>query len=138
MLLQLPQAQLDKIFHSRHGTQRTHELFRVAEGMVVNRNAVSTVSRQLDAQRRVRYNGGSRSALKPEGYLIFSGQYHAHLIEAFGLPPLLRDEYISIRVGPAESGQGVLLGKKNWRRLLPGEPAGGSAPNIVELMPDED
>ncbi len=66
VLLQLPRTTVDHIFSHRAGTQRTNRLFREAEGMIVHRNAVATVSRQLDHQKRVRYNGGARSALKGE------------------------------------------------------------------------
>lgn len=124
ILLQLPYPAVDKIFSHRHGTERTNELFRAAEGMIVNRNAVATVSRQLDAQKRVRYNGGARSALAPEGFLILSGNYHRQLAFQLGLPKILPDEYISVRVVRcgAEENSAHLDGHL-WRRALDYEPS---------------
>lgn len=138
VLLQLPKDAVDHIFDSKFGTQRTHRLFRAAEGMIVHRNIVATVSRQLDHQKRVRYNGGSRSALAPEGYLIFSGQYHTHLAEAFGLPMPRRDEYVSVRVVPAGPNEGVIIDGRRWRRIRPTDTVTQPAPRILELPGDDD
>jgi hypothetical protein len=132
VLLQLPTGRVDLCFRSQFGTQRTHELFRAAEGLIVNRNAVATVSRQLDAQKRVRYNGGSRSALAAEGYLILSGVYHAHLAEALNVPVPLADEYVSVKVVPSTPEVGVYLSGNWWRRALPGETVSVPAPRIDE------
>jgi hypothetical protein len=137
VLLQLPQETVDHIFSNRFGTQRTHRLFRAAEGMIVHRNAVATVSRQLDAQKRVRYNGGSRSVLAPEGYLILSGLYHRDLAEALGVPVPQKDEYISVRVVPTSSSDGVLIGGRVWRRALAAELIYEPAPRIDEPKSEE-
>lgn len=137
VLLQLDQIAVEAMLALRAGTKRTDELFRRAEGMLVSRTAVATVSRQLDAQKRVRYNGGSRSALQPEGYLIFSGVWNQHrlLAEQFGVPVPKRDEYVSVRVTPAE-GNGVSLGGRRWRRAAKDEIITVPAPLIAE--PKED
>jgi hypothetical protein len=132
VLLQLPEEAVELIFKSRFGTQRTHQLFRAAEGMIVHRNIVATVSRQLDHQKRVRYNGGSRSALKGEGYLIFSGAYHQNFARDLGLPVPMRDEYISVRVVPSEDSEGILIRERRWRKLRPGESVIEPAPRIPE------
>jgi hypothetical protein len=116
VLLQLPRPTVDHIFNHRYGTQRTNRLFREAQGMIVNRNAVATVSRQLDHQKRVRYNGGARSALAPEGIIILSGTYHADLARQLGLPVPLPDEYVSARVVPSTGGTGALIAGQHWRR----------------------
>lgn len=120
VLLQLPRDVVDHIFDHRYGTERTNRLFRAAEGMIVHRNAVATVSRQLDAQKRVRYNGGARSALAPEGYLILSGVYHRALAKRFGVPVPLTDEYVSVRVISAPDGVADLGGLR-WRRAAAAE-----------------
>lgn len=132
VLLQLPRAVVDEIFDHQHGTKRTDRLFRAAEGMIVHRSAVATVSRQLDAQKRVRYNGGSRTALAPEGYLILSGHYHRDLARELGLPVPRRDEYISVRVVPSVDGSGALIDGQVWRRALPTEVISVPAPRIDE------
>ena len=131
-LLQLPREVVNEVFASKFGTQRTHRLFRAAEGRIVNRNIVATVSRQLDHQKRVRYNGGSRSALAPEGYLILSGAYHSALAAALNLPVPLRDEYISTRVVPSEDGSGVLIAGRWWRKVGTGDVVTEPAPRIPE------
>lgn len=134
VLLQLPRDVVDHIFDRRYGTQRTNRLFRAAEGMIVHRNAVATVSRQLGAQKRVRYNGGARSALAPEGYLILSGAYHRDLASRFGVAIPRSDEYVSVRVVPAGSDddEGILLRGRLWRRARQGEPPLVPAPKIYE------
>ena len=132
ILLQLPQVTVDHILDSPFGTQRTHRLFREAEGMVVHRNVVATVSRQLDHQKRVRYNGGSRSALRSEGFLILSGAYHRELISSFGLPTLRRDEYTSVRVVPSSNTEGAVIEGRRWRRALAHERIVEAAPIISE------
>jgi hypothetical protein len=138
VLLQLPRHVVDHIFESRYGTQRTHGLFRAAEGLIVHRNIVATVSRQLDHQKRVRYNGGSRSALAPEGYLILSGLYHRRLAEQLDLEVPRPDEYISARVVPSEGAAGALIGGRRWRRARPGEPSLEPAPRIDEPRSEHD
>lgn len=132
VLLQLPRDVVDHIFDHRYGTQRTNRLFRAAEGMIVHRNAVATVSRQLDAQKRVRYNGGAREALAPEGYLILSGFYHRGLAAALGLPIPMNDEYVSVRVVPTDDSPGVVIGDRRWRRAGENEPSIVPAPRIDE------
>lgn len=132
VLLQLPREVVDHVFDHKHGTQRTHRLFRAAEGMIVHRNAVATVSRQLDHQKRVRYNGGSRSALAPEGYLILSGLYHRGLAADLGVTVPLSDEYISVRVVPSESNTGAFIAGRRWRRAHSDEPIKTAAPRIDE------
>lgn len=132
VLLQLDPRTVDYIFDNKHGTQRTHRLFRAAEGMIVHRNAVATVSRQLDAQKRVRGNGGSRGVLAPEGYVILSGKYHRRLAEPLGVPVPLPDEYVSVRVVPSENETGAIIAGRRWRRARPDEPSIESAPRLDE------
>ncbi|QCP04452.1 NaeI family type II restriction endonuclease [Brevibacterium sp. CS2] len=134
VLLTLSESAVEHIFDSIYGTQRTHRLFREAEGYIVHRNAVATVSKQLDAQKRVRSNGGSRGALRSEGYLILSGKYHRDIASGFGLPLLLADEYISVRVVPTDDSTGVLIGGRRWRRAKPGESVTEPAPHLKEKV----
>ena len=58
----------------RSGVKRVNELFRVALGMRVGRAVVATAGEQVDYMRRIRYNGGARGYLQPEGIIIL-GQY---------------------------------------------------------------
>lgn len=130
VLLQLPQDVVDYIFDHRDGTQRVNRLFRAAEGMIVHRNTVATVSRQLDHQKRVRYNGGARSALAPDGYVILSGAFHTHIAAALGVPLPSASEYISVRVVPTD-GPGATIDGKTWRRARSDENS-GPAPQLPE------
>jgi len=132
VLLQLPAPKVDFIFAGRSGTDRVSRLFTMAEGMLVHRNSVATVSRQLDHQKRVRYNGGARSVVAADGYLILSGLYHRALAVDLGLPAPRVDEYISVRVVPAEGDGGALIEGRRWRRAMPGEAPSTVAPYIGE------
>lgn len=115
VLLQLPAETVAHIFDHRDGTQRLHRLFREAEGRVVHRTTVETVAQQLDSQKRVRVNGGSRTVLALEGIVILSGAYHAHIAMALGVSVPSPLEYISVRVVPATEG-GALIAGERWRR----------------------
>lgn len=101
ILLRLSEGDIDAIFAPRHGTQRVHELFRRTLGRVVSRSVVATVAQQDDYMKRVRYNGGSRSALRPEGIVIL-GQYgnHQAVARALGLPVPGAGESVSVRLAP--------------------------------------
>jgi Restriction endonuclease NaeI len=129
ILLQLPRDIVDHIFDSQHGTQRINRLFRAAEGRLVHRNTVRTVARQLDDQKRVRKNGGARSALKPEGFIILSS-YHAHLAERLGVPVPDEKHYVSVRVVPGCDSD-VLIAGGRWRRANLGDPV-YDAPDLPE------
>ena len=120
ILLQLPSDVVAHIFDSPYGTQRVNRLFRAAEGRLVHRNTVRTVAKQLDDQKRVRRNGGARSALKPEGFLILSS-YHAHLASQLGVPEPDDKHYVSVRVVPG-SDSGALIAGSRWRRAAQDDP----------------
>lgn len=130
VLLQLPRTTVDDIFALKFGTKRVDALFRAAEGMLVHRNAVRTVAMQLDDQKRVRYNGGARSSLQPEGFLILSGAYHRGLASALGLPAPSKVQYVSVRVVPATSTEGVLIWGTLWRRRTADDTENSSAPAL--------
>lgn len=133
VLLQLPRPVVDAILAHKHGTTRTDALFRAAEGRIVHRGAVLTVSRQLDALRRLRGgSGGSRAALAPEGILILSGAYHSHLAAPLSVPVPRNDEYVSVRVVPSDDGSGALIAGERWRRAVSGEPVQRPAPRLPD------
>lgn len=132
ILLDLPSSQVDAITSLKFGTSRVDALFRLAEGRPVSRTSIATIARQLDHQKRVRYNGGSRSSLAPEGYVILSGLYHSALIAKLGLPTARNDEYISVRLVPTESPDGVMIQGRSWRRALPDEITSTPAPLVSE------
>jgi len=125
VLLQLPQAALDRIMAMNSGVQKTNELFRVALGMRVGRAVVATVSEQVDYMRRIRYNGGARGYLQPEGIIIL-GQYQSHVAVArsLGLPLPGLGESVSARIPPARvAGPGAAeIEGKLWRIAKSGDP----------------
>src|SRR5262249_29165888 len=91
------------------GQKRINELFRAALGRIVGRAAVATVAQQDDYMKRLRANGGARTALQPEGIIIL-GQYKSHveIALALGLPIPGQGDSISVRVAPADGpGAGV-------------------------------
>lgn len=133
VLLQLDYSVVEEIFAHRSGTVRTVRLFREAEGRVVHRNSVSTVSEQLDAQRRVRGGkGGAREVLAEEGFVILSGTYHSDIAAGLNVSIPRRDEYISVKVVPTEDPAGVLIGGRRWRRALQGEKIYDRAPVVKD------
>jgi Restriction endonuclease NaeI len=125
ILLQLPRPDVDRIMGMRHGTQRLNELFRCALGMRVGRGVVATVAQQDDYMKRVRANGGARTALKPEGILIL-GQFSSHsaVANALGVAVPGRGESVAVRVSPAFSpGPGVAeIAGRLWRVAHDGDP----------------
>lgn len=133
VLLQIPPVEVDRIFGQRSGAARVDQLFRVAEGRAVHRSTVRTVAMQLDDQKRVRANGGSRTSLAPEGFLVLSGKYHAHLVAALGFPELTALQYLSVRVVPSEDPtHGVMIAGRRWRRWRPGDLVTTSAPTLPD------
>ena len=118
ILLQLDRATVDRIFSQRSGQLRVNELFRSALCKVIGRAAVATVAQQEDYMKRVRANGGARTALQPEGILIL-GQFtsHAAIAQALRIPIPGAGDSISVRVAPASSkSPGVaMISKGFWR-----------------------
>ena len=134
VLLQLDGEKVDRIMALKSGVKRVDELFRVALGMRVSRAAVATAGEQVDYMKRIRYNGGARSHLQPEGIIIL-GQYQSHVAvaRALGLPLPAPGESISARVAPAETpGPGVAeIAGGLWRIATPSDPA-ATAPVLPE------
>lgn len=125
ILLQLPRDVVDRVMGMQHGTQRINELFRNALGMRVGRGVVATVAQQVDYMKRVRAQGGARTALKPEGILVL-GQYGSHLAvaRALGVSEPGPGESVAVRVAAAaQTGPGVAeIGGHLWRVARSGDP----------------
>ena len=125
ILLQLPRSTVDSIMAMRHGTQRLNALFRNAIGMRVGRGVVATVAQQDDYMKRVRANGGARTALQPEGIVIL-GQYGSHVAVArsLGVAEPARGESVAVRLSPtAARGPGVAeINGLFWKVAAPGDP----------------
>jgi len=127
ILLRLSDDDIDAIFKLKHGTARTNELFRRAQGKIVSRNVIATVAMQDDPLKRVRYNGGSRTALRSEGIVIL-GQYSAHTVIArsLGLPVPGPGEFVSARLARARAhhagAPSVRLDGVDWVLAVPADP----------------
>ncbi len=125
ILLQLDQAIVTKIFAARSGQKRINELFRNTLGMRVGRAVVATVAKQDDYMKRVRSNGGARTALQPEGIVIL-GQYSADgaIARALDVPVPEPGESVSVRLTPATGrGPGVVrIGEGFWRIAATSDP----------------
>lgn len=108
-----------------NGQQRLDQLFRRAEGLVISRNVIATVAQQEDPMKRVRANGGSRSRLAAEGYLLLGHrQSHREIAADLGLPPANSGEIVSIRLTPAQPDREcarVRIADTLWQRWLPGD-----------------
>lgn len=125
VLLQLPSAVVDGVLSLPSGAQRLNELFRVTLGMRVGRGVVATVAQQHDYMKRVRANGGSRTALRPEGIIIL-GQYGSHvaIARALQVAEPATGESVAVRVTPAYTmGPGVAeIDGRLWRVASSGDP----------------
>jgi hypothetical protein len=117
------------------GVKKVNELFRVAQKMRVGRAVVATVGEQVDFMRRIRYNGGSRGYLQPEGIIIL-GQYQSHVAvaRALEIPTPGLGESVSVRVYPAAAaGPGVAeINGQLWRVAQDGDPV-VAAPIVPEI-----
>ncbi|MEU9096386.1 NaeI family type II restriction endonuclease [Streptomyces sp. NPDC048361] len=119
VLLHMSESDREAIFARPSGQARLNELFRRAQQRRIGRSVVRTVAQQKDYMKRVRGNGGSRTALREEGILIM-GDYDSHrqVAAQLGVPVPAEGEFVSVRVAEACSGQpsspGVVLGGRRW------------------------
>jgi hypothetical protein len=125
VLLQLDPGTVQRIMTKPSGQARVNELFRSATGRIIGRGVVATVAQQPDYMKRLRANGGARTALRKEGIIIL-GQYssHASIARALGVPVPGPGESVSVRVtqdlGP---GSGVAeIGGQYWRAANSSDP----------------
>lgn len=134
VFLQLDSGKVQRIMALKSGVKRVDELFRIAQGMRIGRAAVATAGEQVDYMKRVRYNGGARSHLRPEGIIIL-GQYgnHADVARALGVPVPAPGESVSARVTPARTrGPGVAeIDGRLWKLAGPNDP-----PVTAPLLPE--
>lgn len=131
-LLQLAPDVVDEVMSGRSGQARLNELFRKATNLRLSRNIIATVAQQDDYMKRVRDNGGARSTLRSEGYLILGGDYHVQrdLATALGAVTPAPGELVSLRVIPASPADGVEIGGHRWRLAAPDEVVTVPAPVV--------
>ena len=125
VLLQTPRPVIDRIMSHRHGTKRTDDLFRVLQQQRIGRGVVAAVAQQEDYMKRVRYNGGSRTALQPEGIIIL-GHWESHRQIAAGLDVPLPGpgESVSVRVVSASPTDDLVaaIDGGRWRVATDADP----------------
>lgn len=125
LLLQMSPDDVKSIFTLTNGTQRVNQLFRLAQGMIVDRNTVATVAQQDDFLKRVRGNGGARQHLRPEGIIILGHLApHRQIARVLGLPVVQAGQFVSVRVSRAINGDAgsVLINGVYWRKAIEGDP----------------
>ncbi|MFJ2741643.1 NaeI family type II restriction endonuclease [Streptomyces sp. NPDC087440] len=124
VLLHMDPLDREAVFASKSGQQRLNELFRRAQARRLGRNVIRTVAQQKDYMKRVRGNGGARSALRPEGILIM-GDYDSHRSVAaqLSVPVPGEGEFVSVRVAevPATTAArpAVVLDDRCWAVATP-------------------
>ena len=116
-LLSLPAAEVEAIMSARSGQARVNELLRRATNRRLTRSIIATVAQQDDFMKRVRENGGARTALRPEGYLILGGDYKEHksTAEKLGCEVPQPGEIVSVKVVPAKPHDGARIDHAWWR-----------------------
>lgn len=131
-LLRLDDATLAAVLAPKSGQGRLNELLRRLTNTRIGRNTIATVAQQDDYMKRVRGNGGARTALGAEGYLIPGGDYEAHRRVAMGLGIEVPSpgEVVSIRVVPASPDEPwtIELDGRHWRVARDDEPSLEPAP----------
>jgi len=131
ILLTMDETTRDAIMGLESGQARVNELFRRAIGRRISRAVIATVAQQKDYMKRVRYDGGARSHLRPEGYLIL-GDYasHSKVAESLGAEIPGHGEFVSVRVVPCDQDapSSVLLGGRWWRQARADEEVTVPAP----------
>lgn len=117
VLLHMSDTDREAVFRSSSGQLRVNELFRRVQGRRIGRTAVRTVAQQGDYMKRIRANGGSRTALSGEGIIILGG-YSAHrrIADQLGLPLPGEGEFVSARVVPAVPASGKPVAEMDGRR----------------------
>jgi hypothetical protein len=138
-LLSLPEAEVELIMGASSGQARINELFRRATNRRLTRSIIATVAQQDDFMKRVRENGGARTALRPEGYLILGGDYSDQrtTAEALGSVVPQPGELVSVKVVPATPANGVRIDRAWWRLARDGERPTGPAPVLGQHLQDE-
>ncbi|MFG2377372.1 NaeI family type II restriction endonuclease [Streptomyces sp. NPDC048504] len=127
VLLHMNPGDRDLIFSHQSGQARLNELFRLVQRRRIGRNVVRTVAQQKDYMKRVRGNGGARSALRKEGILIM-GDYASHqeIAAKLRIPVPAEGEFVSVRVVKVDPDDGsqprVELDGETWKTAGPDDP----------------
>ncbi|MFI0238983.1 NaeI family type II restriction endonuclease [Streptomyces sp. NPDC016845] len=122
LLLQLEPEVRRSVMAVPPGQNRVDQLFRRVQGSIVDRNAVVTVAKQLDAPKRVR---DARSRLADEGVVILGAQNESpRIAEALDLPVPEKGTWVAVRLVPAPAvtdRRTVVVGGECYATAEPGE-----------------
>lgn len=135
ILLHMTPIDSTAVFSHTSGQARLNELFRRVQRERISRSVIRTVAQQKDYMKRVRGNGGSRSALQREGIIIM-GDYESHrrIARTLRLPAPGEGEFVSAQVkevnyvDPSENS--VSLSGKLWTLASPGD-----TPEVAPQLP---
>lgn len=135
-LLQAPPQVVDAIMGKSSGQRRLNHLFKELTNVRIGRNTVATVAQQDDYMKRVRYNGGSRSALQADGYIIL-GDYRAHqdIARRLGAAVPESGEFVSLRVTSCDASHplSAFIEGAHWR--IAGESEANQPAPTLSLRP---
>ncbi|MCI1019657.1 restriction endonuclease [Microbacterium sp. C5A9] len=135
VLLECGPDTLKAIFAPSSGQQRVNQLLRLVTNRRIGRNVIATVAQQDDFMKRVRENGGARTTLRHEGYVILGGDYEKHrlLARLLGAEVPRPGEVVSVRIvrGDSEDGPGAGLGDGFWRIADDDEPSTEGTPPVT-------
>jgi hypothetical protein len=126
-LLHIPADDLLAIWEQGSRQKRVDMLFRRVQHRRISRTVVATVAEQEDYMKRVRYDGGARSNLQPEGIVILGqGRNHRAIAAQLGIPEPQAGESVSARVVRLQERHGeqpsAEIAGERWTLAKPGEP----------------
>lgn len=134
VLLNCDAETLKAIFAARSGQKRVNELLRRVTCERIGRNVIATVAQQDDFMKRVRANGGARTSLRSEGYVILGGDYAKHraVAEMLGVVVPRPGEVVSARVVPTQIDDDFApeLEGVRWRLAAEHEESIRDAPDV--------
>ncbi len=123
LLLGLDDATRNALENVSAGQNRVDQLFRQVHGRIIDRNAVVTAAKQLDAPKRVR---DARHRLASEGVIILGHQSESpRIARALKLPVPEKGTWVAARVVPAPGVTDrpqVSIGDESYVVAEPGEP----------------
>lgn len=127
VLLQCDDEDLAAIFGPRSGQKRVNELLRRVVARRIGRNTIATVAQQDDFMKRVRANGGARTILQREGFVILGGDYanHRRIATELFVDVPEPGEVVSVRLAAAQEDDPFVtyLDDRWWRVALADDPA---------------
>lgn len=120
VLLHLDPSVTSTILSASTGQRRVNELLREVQGVIIPRGVIETVAQQKDPMKRIRSNGGARTMLLPEGFLVLAEyKFDQWIARALDLPVPGPGELLAQQVVETDSsfkGPRVMLEGKWWRK----------------------